>query len=210
GDGRAGGPLVFRLPLTGCSLPVPAVQGNPGRPPKDHVSKPWQAPAPAAPRAWEGVSALSFEQRLAELGIRLPGVPRPVAAYVPGVQAGNLVFTSGQIPFVDGRLAFQGKVGADLTVEQGKEAARACALNALAVVRDLAGSLDRVKRVVKLLVFVNSAPGFTEQPQVANGASELMLEIFGDAGRHARSAVGAGELPLNAAVEVELVVELHD
>jgi len=174
------------------------------------VSKPWQAPAPAAPRAWGGVSALSFEQRLAELGIRLPGVPRPVAAYVPGVQAGNLVFTSGQIPFVDGRLAFQGKVGADLTVEQGKEAARACALNALAVVRDLAGSLDRVKRVVKLLVFVNSAPGFTEQPQVANGASELMLEIFGDAGRHARSAVGAGELPLNAAVEVELVVELHD
>lgn len=152
---------------------------------------------------------MSFEQRLAELGIELPATPRPVAAYVPGVRTGNLVFTSGQVSFAGGELTYQGKVGRELTLEQGREAARLCALNALAVVRDLAGGLDRVKRIVKLLVFVNSAPGFADQPQVANGASELLLEIFGDAGRHARSAVGCSELPLNAAVEVEMVVELH-
>lgn len=152
---------------------------------------------------------VSFEQRLVDLGIQLPTPPKPVAAYVPGVRAGNLVFTSGQVPFVNGELAFQGKVGGELTLEQGKEAARICALNALAVVRDIAGSLDQVKRIVKLLVFVNSAPGFSDQPQVGNGASELMLEIFGEAGRHARSAVGTSELPLNVPVEVEMVVELH-
>lgn len=152
---------------------------------------------------------MSFEQRLVDLGIQLPTPPKPVAAYVPGVRAGNLVFTSGQVPFVNGELAFQGKVGGELTLEQGKEAARICALNALAVVRDIAGSLDQVKRIVKLLVFVNSAPGFSDQPQVGNGASELMLEIFGEAGRHARSAVGTSELPLNVPVEVEMVVELH-
>ena len=152
---------------------------------------------------------MSFEARLRELGIELPEVPKPVAAYVPGVRSGNLIFTSGQIPVVQGELRFKGKVGRDLTLEEGREAARTCALNALAVVRDLAGSLDQVQRVVKLLVFVNSAPGFTDQPKVANGASELMLEIFGEAGRHARSAVACNELPLDAAVEVEMVVELR-
>lgn len=153
---------------------------------------------------------MSFEARLRELGIDLPDVPKPVAAYVPGVRSGNLVFTSGQIPTVRGELRFRGKVGRDLTLEEGREAARTCALNALAVIRGLAGSLDQVQRVVKLLVFVNSAPGFTEQPKVANGASELMLEVFGEAGRHARSAVACNELPLDAAVEVEMVVELRD
>ncbi|HEX6987859.1 MAG TPA: RidA family protein [Bacillota bacterium] len=152
---------------------------------------------------------MSFEQRLVDLGITLPSAPRPVAAYVPGVRTGNLIFTAGQVPFVNGELAFRGKVGGELTVEQGREAARICALNALAVVRGMAGSLDKVSRIVKLLVFVNSAPGFGDQPQVANGASELMLEIFGEAGRHARSAVGSNELPLGAPVEVEMVVELH-
>lgn len=151
---------------------------------------------------------MDFEARLQELGIALPEAPRPVAAYVPAVQVGDLIFTAGQIPLVAGNLAYQGKVGADLTPEQGYQAARVCTLNALAAVRALTGSLNRVRRVVKVTVFVNSAPGFTGQPEVANGASELLLQIFGDAGRHARSAVGAPDLPRGAAVEVELVVQV--
>jgi len=131
-----------------------------------------------------------------------------VAAYVPAVKSGNLVYTSGQLPLVEGKLPFNGKVGAGVTLEQGKEAARIAVLNALAVVRETVGSLDRVTRVVKATVFVASAPGFNGQPQVANGASELLQEVFGEAGRHARSAVGVAELPLDAPVEVELVVEV--
>lgn len=150
------------------------------------------------------------EARLHELGLQLPPPPAPVAAYVPAVRCGDLVFTSGQIPLRDGRVAYAGKVGSALTPEQGYEAARLCALNALAVLRAALGGLDRVAQVVKVTGFVNSAPGFTGQPQVVNGASELLLAVFGEAGRHARSAVGVSELPLDSAVEVELVVRVRE
>lgn len=150
------------------------------------------------------------ESRLRALGLDLPPPPAPVAAYVPAVRVGDLVFTSGQIPLRDGRVVYAGKVGADLTVEQGYEAARLCALNGLAVVRALVGGLHRVRQVVRVVGYVNSAPGFTGQPQVLNGASELLVAVFGEAGRHARSAVGVSELPLGSAVEVELVVRVAD
>lgn len=145
--------------------------------------------------------------RLAELGLELPAVAAPVAAYVPAVVTGNLVFTAGQLPFADGALLATGKVGAEVTAEEGAQLARQCALNALAAADSAIGSLDRVTRVVKAVVFVNSAPGFTGAPTVANGGSELLGEIFGDAGKHARSAVGVAELPLDAPVELELILE---
>jgi enamine deaminase RidA (YjgF/YER057c/UK114 family) len=145
--------------------------------------------------------------RLAELGIELPEVAAPVAAYVPAVRAGSLVYTSGQLPFVFGSLAATGKVGAELSPEEAKRHARTCALNALAAVHALVG-IDSVARVVKVVGFVASAEGFTGQPAVVNGASELLGEVFGDDGRHARSAVGVAELPLSAPVEVELIVEI--
>ena len=145
--------------------------------------------------------------RLAELGLELPAVAKPVAAYVPAVVTGNLVFTAGQLPFVDGTLPATGKVGADVTPEDAATLARLCALNALAAASEAIGSLDRVTRVVKAVVFVNSAPGFTGQPGVANGGSELLAEVFGEAGRHARSAVGVSELPLDSPVELELILE---
>ena len=148
--------------------------------------------------------------RLTELGLTLPAVVPPVAAYVPAVRTGQLVYTSGQLPMVDGALPATGKVGADVTPEQAKELARACALNALAAIDALVGpdGLDRVARVVKVVGFVASAPDFTGQPGVVNGASELLGEVFGEAGRHARSAVGVAALPLDAPVEVELIVEI--
>jgi len=145
--------------------------------------------------------------RLAELGLELPAVAKPVAAYIPAVVTGNLVFTSGQLPFVDGALPATGKVGAAVSAEDAAALARLCALNALAAAAEAIGSLDRVTRVVKAVVFVNSAPGFTGQPGVANGGSELLGEVFGDAGRHARSAVGVAELPLDSPVELELILE---
>jgi enamine deaminase RidA (YjgF/YER057c/UK114 family) len=145
--------------------------------------------------------------RLRELGLTLPTVAAPAGAYVPARRSGALVFTAGQIPLVDGVLAASGKVGADVTPEQGYDLARICALNALAAVDGLVG-LDAVAGVVKVVGFVASAPGFTGQPGVINGASELLGAVFGEAGRHARSAVGVAELPLGAPVEVELVVEL--
>lgn len=145
--------------------------------------------------------------RLAELGVALPSVAKPLAAYVPAVQTGNLVYTSGQLPLVEGNLTFVGKVGAAVTPEQAKTAARTCALNALAAIDALVG-IDRVTRVVKVVGFVASSPGFTGQPGVVNGASEFLGEVFGDAGIHARSAVGVAELPLDAPVEVELIVEV--
>lgn len=151
---------------------------------------------------------MSAEAKLQELGITLPAAPKPVAAYIPFVRTGDLVFTSGQIATVGGELKFKGKVGGELTQEQGYEAARTCALNCLSVVRSAVGSLDRVEQVVKVVVFVNSAPGFTNQPEVANGASELFQQIFGERGRHARSAVGSPELPRDTAVEVEVVVRV--
>lgn len=151
---------------------------------------------------------MSYEAKLKELGVMLPEAPRPVAAYVPAVLAGNMVYTSGQLPMVEGQLRYKGKLGAAVTQEEGYQAARICAINALAAVRAQIGSLDRIQRVVKVTAFINSAPGFTNQPEVANGASELFLQVFGDAGRHARSAVGAPELPRDAAVEVEIVVQV--
>ena len=146
-------------------------------------------------------------ERLRELGLTLPAVATPAGAYVPARRSGSLVFTAGQVPFVDGALPATGKVGAQVTAEQAHDLARICALNALAAVDGLVG-LDAVAGVVKVVGFVASAPGFTGQPGVINGASELLGEVFGEAGRHARSAVGVAELPLDAPVEVELVVEL--
>lgn len=152
---------------------------------------------------------MSFEQRLTELGLEIPVLPPPAASYVPAVQSGNLVFASGQTPTVAGKLVVAGKLGRDLTIEQGQEAARLAALNCLAEVRTFLGSLDAVARVVKLTGYVASAPGFGEQPRVINGASQLMEEIFGSAGRHARAALGVAELPAGAPVEIELVVEVQ-
>jgi len=150
---------------------------------------------------------MSIADRLAELGITLPQAAAPVAAYVPVVIAGNLAHVSGQLPFVDGQLV-TGRLGEDVTLEQGTAAARACGLMLLAQLQAALGSLDRVERIVKLGAFVNSAGTFTDQPQVANGASELMAEVFGEAGKHARSAVGVPVLPLGAAVEVDAIVAL--
>jgi len=148
------------------------------------------------------------EDRLAELGLALPAVAAPLAAYMPAVRSGSLVWTSGQLPMVEGKLAATGKVGAEIDAEQGKALARTCALNALAAVKAEVGDLSAVRRVVKVVGFVASTPEFTGQPGVVNGASELLGEVFGEAGRHARSAVGVAVLPLDAPVEVEIVVEV--
>jgi enamine deaminase RidA (YjgF/YER057c/UK114 family) len=148
------------------------------------------------------------EDRLAELGLAVPDVAKPVAAYVPAVHTGNHIYTSGQLPFRSGQLITTGKVGADVSPDEAVECAQQCALNALAAVKSLAGDLSRVARVVKVVAFVASAPEFTAQPAVANGASELIGKVFGDAGQHARSAVGVAVLPLDAPVEVELIVEV--
>jgi enamine deaminase RidA (YjgF/YER057c/UK114 family) len=150
---------------------------------------------------------VSHSARLAELGIELPAAVPPLAAYVPAVRTGNLVYTAGQLPMEAGSLVRAGKVGAEVTPEVGKAMARVCALNALAAVHSLVG-IDSVTRVVKVVGFVASSPGFNGQPGVINGASELFGEVFGDAGAHARSAVGVSELPLDAPVEVEVVVEV--
>ena len=150
---------------------------------------------------------MSIENRLAELGIVLPAAAAPVAAYVPVVVTGNLAHVSGQLPFVDGQLV-TGRLGEDVSLERGAAAARACGLMILAQLQAALGSLDRVERIVKLGAFVNSAATFTDQPKVANGASELMAEVFGEAGKHARSAVGVPVLPLGAAVEVDAIVAL--
>ena len=144
---------------------------------------------------------------LSELGITLPAVAAPVAAYVPAIRVGDQVWTSGQLPFVDGKLPAVGKLGADITVEQGADYARQAALNALAAVDALVG-INNVKRVLKIVGFVASADGFAEQPAVVNGASNLIGEIFGEAGAHARSAVGVAELPLSSPVEIEIIVEV--
>jgi enamine deaminase RidA (YjgF/YER057c/UK114 family) len=149
----------------------------------------------------------AIDDRLAELGITLPTVVPPLAAYTPAVVSGALVFTSGQLPMVNGVLPAVGKLGAAVDAEEGKALARQCALNALAAVEGVIGSLDRVTRIVKVVGFVASDPSFTGQPGVINGASEVLGEIFGDAGTHARSAVGVSVLPLDSPVEVELIVE---
>jgi enamine deaminase RidA (YjgF/YER057c/UK114 family) len=150
-------------------------------------------------------------QRLAELGLALPAVPVPQAAYVPAVVSGGFVYTSGQLPTVDGKLLATGKVGGAVTADEGASLARVCALNALAAAASVAGpdGLDGIARIVKVVGFVASAPGFHAQPQVINGASELLLDVFGENGKHARSAVGMAELPLDTPVEVELIAELR-
>jgi enamine deaminase RidA (YjgF/YER057c/UK114 family) len=148
------------------------------------------------------------DERLAELGLTLPSDTPPLAAYVPAVRTGNLVYTSGQLPRLDGELTHVGTVGAEVTPEQAKEAAQACALNAIAAVKAEIGDLRKVRRVVKVVGFVASTPDFTGQPGVVNGASELLGKVFGDAGVHARSAVGVAALPLDVPVEVEMIVEV--
>lgn len=149
------------------------------------------------------------EERIAELGLALPEVVPPVAAYLPAVRTGAYVYTAGQVPLVEGKLPAAGKVGAEVSPEEAKELARICALNAIAAVKSEVGELSKVVRIVKVVVFVASDPGFTGQPQVGNGASELLGEVFGDAGKHARSAVGVAVLPIDAPVEVELVAEVR-
>ncbi|WP_227767161.1 RidA family protein [Zhaonella formicivorans] len=151
---------------------------------------------------------MSYEAKVKELGLEIPEAPKPVAAYVPGVLIDGYVYTSGQIPFVNGELKYKGKVGAEVSEEQGYEAAKICAINCLSVVKSLVGSLDKVEKIVKVTGFVNSAAGFSGQPKVINGASELLGKIFGEAGQHARSAVGVSELPIDAAVEVEMIVKV--
>ena len=150
---------------------------------------------------------MTASERLAARGIELPPVATPVAAYVPATRVGDQVWTSGQLPSVAGALVTTGKLGGAVTQEAGAQAARVAALNAIAVAAEVAGGVDRIRRIVKVVVFVASEPGFTAQPAVANGASALVGEIFGDAGAHVRSAVGVSVLPLDAPVEVELVVE---
>jgi len=155
-----------------------------------------------------GADERTPEERLAALGLTLPVVTPPVAAYVPAVRSGGFVYTSGQIPLADGQLLATGKVGAEIGAPEAAALARTCALNALAAAVSVAGSLSAIRRIVKVTGFVASAPDFTGQAQVINGASELLIEVFGEAGRHARSAVGMAVLPLDAPVEVELIAEL--
>jgi enamine deaminase RidA (YjgF/YER057c/UK114 family) len=154
------------------------------------------------------VTASGPEARLAELGLTLPEVVRPLAAYVPAVRTGSYVYVSGQLPMVNGELSATGKVGAEVDVAEAKALARVCALNALAAAAAAAGGLAAITRIVKVTGFVASAPDFTDQPLVVNGASELLVEVFGDAGRHARSAVGVAALPRDTPVEVELIAEV--
>lgn len=153
---------------------------------------------------------MGVEARLADLGIELPPAPQPVASYVPVVVSRGLAFVAGQIARPDGELLHPGSLGGDVGVEQGQEAARICALQALAVLKAELGDLDKVRRIVKLEVFVASTQGFTDQPAVANGASDLLAEVFGDAGTHARAAVGVSGLPLGASVEVVMIAEVDD
>ena len=149
-------------------------------------------------------------ERLAALGLTLPPVTAPAAAYVPAVRTGSYIYVSGQVPVADGKLAGTGKVGAEVSTEEAAQMARTCALNGLAAAASVAGGLGGIRRIVKVVGFVASAPGFSGQPQVINGASELLIEVFGEDGRHARSAIGVAELPLNAPVEVEMIVEVRD
>ena len=150
----------------------------------------------------------SPSERLAELGLTLPPVPKPAAIYVPAVRTGDLVYSSGQVPMVDGQVAYTGKVGAGVSVEEAQQAGKICALNALAAVAGEVGGLDKIERIVKVVVFVASSPDFSGQAQVGNGASEVLGQIFGEAGRHARSAVGMAVLPLDVPVEVEIIARV--
>jgi len=151
----------------------------------------------------------AIEMKLNQLGLNLPDAPKPVAAYIPAKQTGNLVFTAGQLPMVNGELISKGLLGQDVEIDEANKAARICTLNALAAIKGVIGDLDRIKQIVRVVGYVASVPTFTQQPAVVNGASELLLEIFGENGKHARSAVGMAVLPLNASVEIELTVEVE-
>lgn len=151
---------------------------------------------------------MGYEEQLKRLGLELPQAPKPVATYVPAVRAGELLFLSGVLPMQNGQLAFTGKLGRELTVAQGAGAARVAILNALAIAKQELGGLDRIVRVVKVVGHVASAEGFTDQPLVLNGASDLLVEVFGEKGRHARVAIGAAELPRGAAVEIEVILQV--
>lgn len=151
---------------------------------------------------------MSFERRLRELKLELPASPTPLANYMPVVKVGDLLFLSGVLPSRDGQLVMTGKLGQELTIEQGAEASRVAVLNGLSIIRSATGSLDQVKQIVKMVGYIASAPGFTDQPQVLNGASDLLVSLLGDAGRHARVAVGAAELPRHAPVEIDLIVQI--
>jgi enamine deaminase RidA (YjgF/YER057c/UK114 family) len=151
----------------------------------------------------------AVEMKLNQLGLNLPDAPKPVAAYIPAKQTGNLVFTAGQLPMVNGELISKGLLGQDVEIDEANKAARICTLNALAAIKGVIGDLDRIKQIVRVVGYVASVPTFTQQPAVVNGASELLLEIFGEDGKHARSAVGMAVLPLNASVEIELTVEVE-
>jgi enamine deaminase RidA (YjgF/YER057c/UK114 family) len=150
-----------------------------------------------------------FETKIIGLNLILPDAPKPVAAYIPAKQTGSLVFTAGQLPMVNGELISKGLLGQDVEVDEANKAARICTLNALAAIKGVIGDLDRIKQIVRVVGYVASVPTFTQQPAVVNGASELLLEIFGENGKHARSAVGMAVLPLNASVEIELTVEVE-
>ena len=151
-----------------------------------------------------------IEDKIKELGLSVPEPAKPLAAYIPAIQVNNLVMTSGQLPTIKGELKFKGKVGKDITEEEGRKAAEISALNCLGAIKGLIGYLDKIEQIVKLTAFVNSADGFISQPKVANGASELLGKIFGEQGKHARSAVGVNELPIDAPVEIEMIVKLKD
>ena len=149
-----------------------------------------------------------IEEKVSELGLSIPEPAKPLAAYIPAVQVNDLVITAGQVPVVEGTIKYTGKVGKDLYEAEAQKAAEICLLNCLAAVKGIIGNLDRIQRIVKLTVFGNSAVGFVSQPAVANGASELLVKIFGENGKHARSAVGVNELPMNAAVEIEMIAQV--
>ena len=151
----------------------------------------------------------NFEESLLLKGLKLPEIPKPVAAYIPAKQTGNLVFTAGQLPMVNGELICKGLLGQDVEIDEANKAAKICTLNALAAIKGVIGNLDRIKQIVRVVGYVASVPTFTQQPAVVNGSSELLLEIFVENGKHARSAVGMAALPLNASVEIELTVEVE-
>lgn len=151
---------------------------------------------------------MMVEAKLKELGYEIPEAPQPLAAYIPVISVGHLVMTAGQLPMKKGELVYEGKVGLDLSEEEAMEAAKLCAINCLSVIKSEIGSLDNIERIVKVTVFVNSADGFTSQPKVANGASQFFVDVFGNAGKHVRSAVGVNELPINAPVEIEIIAKV--
>jgi enamine deaminase RidA (YjgF/YER057c/UK114 family) len=149
-----------------------------------------------------------IEEKFKEMGIEIPEAPKPLASYIPVIKTGNLIFTAGQIPMANGELKYKGKVGREISLEDGIKAAELCVINCLSVIKSELINLDKIKRIIKVTVFVSSADGFTDQPKVANGASDLLVKVFGENGKHVRSAVGVNELPIGSAVEIEMVVEV--